>query len=120
MIKMVCILHFMLFVSFVQAQTTEVDSIVNLHFEKVGGIEIWKEFKTYCIAQSFFTNHESTSSNNSFLQSQLALWLQKTYYQHPDQYRVEHYKNGELVATLITDSNEAKINMAGFEEKMVA
>ena len=111
---MVCILHLVLLASCVYAQTTDVDAIVNFHFEKVGGKDAWKELKTYYIEQAFFTNHESTSFTGSLQESTLE--LQKTYYRHPGQYRTEIYIKGELTGTLLADTSEAKINMEGYEQ----
>jgi len=108
MIKIVFTIQFIFAVFLVQAQSLELDSILNLHFEKAGGIDNWKNLKTYYLQQSrFFVPihrpiHERTLGDHS-------TGYKKIYYQYPNQERTEfYYDTNKLSSTFIINRNEAK------------
>ena len=101
-----------------QAQNTEVDSILDHHFEKAGGKESWNQLKTYYVSQRYFSDQHDSNSNRNSLQNRLKVKIQNTFYQYPDQYRTEIHWDGELLGTFLINSIDTKAfnHMSSYEE----
>jgi hypothetical protein len=100
------------------SQSLDVDSILDHHFEKVGGKESWNQLKTYYVSQHYFSDQHDSNSNSDPLQDRLKVKLQNTFYQYPDQYRTEIHWDGVLMGTFLINSIATKAfnHMSSYEE----
>lgn len=105
--KMFLTLLFVLDYSLVLAQNSKTDSLLELHFEEAGNRSQWKALKSYVVEDSSFfapafkPPHERSLGDESY-------GYTKTYYQSPNQYRIEYYENKELHDTFIVDKKRAE------------
>ena len=100
------------------SQSLDVDSILDHHFEKVGGKESWNQLKTYYVSRRYYSDQHDSNSNHNSLQDRLKVKLQNTFYQYPDQYRTEIHWDGELMGTFLINSIDTKAfnHMSSYEE----
>ncbi len=108
MVKTLFAIPFTLVAFFANAQEMEADSILIRHLEVVGGKSNWQMIKSFYVSSSFFSNPDYLQSDNPAIQDLLTAKLKNTYYQHPDNYRIEIYENGELTGTFLMNAEGAK------------
>ncbi|WKN29768.1 hypothetical protein PZB74_12405 [Porifericola rhodea] len=108
MFKIIFSLLFVFTFSLAQAQRSELDSIVKLHFDKVGSIDKWKSLKTYYLQQSRFFAPIHRSPDERSL-GDISSGYKKTYHKNPNFDRTEFYEDdGTLSSTHIFTNKEAK------------
>ncbi|MGB3587951.1 MAG: hypothetical protein WBA23_15490, partial [Tunicatimonas sp.] len=85
------------------------DSILSLHFEKVGGIDQWKQLRSYYVKQSSFFAPAFLPPHKRSLGDQ-SIGYKNVFCQWPNLQRVEMYdNNGQLGRAFVTTHNEAKM-----------
>ena len=89
------------------AQELEIDSLLQLHFERAGGQLAWESLKSFIVEDSslfipaFKEPHERSLGDESY-------WHVRVYCQPFDKYRSERYEDSTLSSTTIANSKEAE------------
>ncbi|MEM8970244.1 MAG: hypothetical protein AAGE93_27765 [Bacteroidota bacterium] len=122
MIKIILITPF-IFATFLAAAQDlvklERDSILLLHFGKAGGLHQWKQLKSYYIKRSSLTTSPLNPSHERSLDS-YSTGYTNIYFQDPDQYRDELYKDGRgAIHTFITNRDESKLFRHNIERETI-
>lgn len=121
MAKLTLILKFILASFLACAQHLEMDSILNLHFKAVGGMNTWSQIKSYYIEKSGFQIPIGDSSITSiqYVEHQLNTSVHRIYYRYPEQYRIDVYRGGDLKGTFIIKEGKSTgyNHMGEYEEK---
>jgi len=94
--QLVLSVAFALLGSSLEAQPSIVDSILNLHFQRVGGKDAWQSINSYVLTQSGYQISFSPRSITDYGQKEKVKESPKiTYYQYPDNYRTEYFTDGQ-------------------------
>ncbi|QHT66544.1 hypothetical protein GXP67_07680 [Rhodocytophaga rosea] len=83
-----------------KAQPSKADSILKLHFDNAGGIEAWKKINSYILTQSAGQVSFSPRSITDYAkEDEIKEHPTVTYYQYPDNYRIEMFTDSEFDRT---------------------
>lgn len=111
MIKIVLITQLIFVPLLAESQNREAerDSILLLHFDKVGGIDQWQQLNTYYVKRSTLTtSHFLPPHERSF--DDYSSGHTNTYFQAPDQRRDELYKDDKgATLTFITNRDKSML-----------
>ncbi|MEK6479809.1 hypothetical protein WJR50_19865 [Catalinimonas sp. 4WD22] len=108
MIRSFMIFPAVFIVSLLQAQDITLDTILHRHFRAVGGQEHWQQMKTCYAEQSYWAIPIYMPPHKRFLGDQLPK-SKKLYYQHPDQYRMNIYREEEPSTAFVVRQSDAKL-----------
>lgn len=107
MLRPFFIIQAMLIVSLLQTQEMTVETLLQKHFDAVGGQESWQKLNTIYAEQSYWAIPIDLPAHQRFLGNHMPK-NQKSFYQYPDQYRIAIFREGEPTTATIVNRDETK------------